>query len=412
MESGINFAWPVTAINKVTYELTLDFHENVLRKMKEQELVLFGAGIRGTEIATILRSFGVERFIFVDNNPEKWGGNIDGIAIYPPTRLQESKGKSLVLITTEESSGMISQLEELGYKQDLHFFLLINNHYKNFVDEFHKSGTRDLLVMGDCMFETISFDDDARVSLAERIIEEAGELETSVMAIHGMNLTAFYQIYRLLSCRNKLPDFFCIMLNFETLTGKQHLLPRSQHHELMCMIEESLEEIDDVFSEYVQLTRKRVERVSAELFTNSVNNINQTGKISKQAAKLFLKLYYLYDLDITIEPIKALENIFEIAKENQVTVVPFVPPVNYILAEELFPDQFQEGYNGNLSKLKLLVEENGFQLLDLSHIALPEDFSHATSPDETLNEKGRKKVAKAILNEVKNLKERKDGGIS
>ncbi len=404
MQTGKNFAWPITSINKVSYDLVSNFVDCNKNELSEKKLILFGAGIRGTELATILRDLGINKFLFVDNNEEKWDGNIDDILILPPSYLNENIKQNIILITTEESMTMQNQLEKIGYIKNDNYFTLENNHYQEFVDEFLYPQKRELLVMGDCFFETISFDDRKRISLAEYVINESNDISTSVLAIHGMNLCAFYQVYRLLVEQNKTPDYFCVMLNFETLTGKQHLLPRSQHNTLMKMLEKSLNNNDETFSEYVSLTQERVKNITSDFFTGNNSKSNENGKISSQVSKLFFKMYYLYDLKVDIEPLVAFRNILSLAKENNVNIIPFVPPVNFTLGQEIFGDYFEERYQSNLQKLKDIIKEYDFTLLDLSHISLPNEFAHTSTPDETMNEIGREKVAKAIIEEVRKRK--------
>lgn len=404
MSTGKNFAWPITSINKASYDLVKNFVSENKQDIENKNFILFGAGIRGTELATILKDLGVKNFVFVDNNEEKWGGNIDGNEIFPPAHLNENISQNLVLITTEESSSMQKQIEELGYFKEKNYFTLENNHYQEFVNSFSNFDNKELLVMGDCFFETISFDDTKRVSLAEYVGNESNDIDTSVLAIHGMNLCAFYHVYRLLVCNNKMPDYFCVMLNFEALTGKQHLLPRSQHHTLMKMIEDNLNDKDEIFSSYVELTKERVTQITSDFFTGNTTKSNENGKISTQVSKLFFKMYYLYDLKLDIEPLVAFNNILSLAKEKNITVIPFVPPVNYILGQEIFGDFFEERYEKNLQKLKNITTDYGFSLLDLSHISLPNEFAHTSTPDETMNEIGREKVAKAIISEVRKQK--------
>ena len=87
------------------------------------------------------------------------------------------------------------------------------------------------------------------------------------------------------------------MLNFETLTGKQHLLPRSQHTKLMQVVSELAPDPDGELKRYYQLTQERVNNVQTEFFTTDKFSAghNYAGMISDSASRVFFKLHYMYD---------------------------------------------------------------------------------------------------------------------
>ena len=79
--------------------------------------------------------------------------------------------------------------------------------------------------------------------------------------------------------------------------------------------------------------------------------------------------------------------------------------MNYERGIELFGEElFETRYQDNLSKLKRIISEGGFELLDLSHICNREEFAHITTPDETTNYIGRRHVVNGIIRELKRKK--------
>lgn len=395
-----NFAWPVTAINKYDYLLMERFINTYCDFFKSKQIIIFGAGIRGTEISIILKDLYHEDILFVDNNKEKWGGYIDDYLIISPEEMLKINTGKVILISTEEYIAIEEQLKGYGLVREKDYFCLHNNQYEMFVDEFDSKKDYSTLIMGDCMFEMIAFDDKQKISLVEVISDKMGESNVKLLTMHGMNMLGFYHIMMEQCKYISKPEIFVVMINFETLTGKQHLLPRSQHTKLMEMINNIIGNQSIEFSEYTNLTKSRIENVNAEFFTTNKYTTNNKGNISEKASKLFLKLNYMYNLDLNIEPMEYFIKIIDFCIENNIKLVPFVPPVNYELGIELFGDKFEACYSKNLEVLKFVISEKGFELLDLSHIITKTYFSHSSTPDETVNYEGRQIVANKIINEI------------
>src|SRR3954471_8953647 len=56
------------------------------------DIVLFGAGGLGRRTLVGLRADGVEPLAFVDNNPSRWGTEIDGLAVMSPVEAAARHG--------------------------------------------------------------------------------------------------------------------------------------------------------------------------------------------------------------------------------------------------------------------------------------------------------------------------------
>ena len=409
MKEIINFAWPITAISKENYTAIMDCvkRNNVL--FSNKRILIFGAGIRGAEVSVILESEGYNKIIFTDNNEEKWGGVIDKYPIISITEAMNLKNDSVFLISVEEGIPICRQLEAEGLIENRDFFFPRPDLYERFVKEFKREMHDEVLIMGDCMFEVVSFDDEKKNSLTEIMQEELRYENVKHLTMHGMGLPTFYHMFKAQLNSGMKPQIFVVMLNFETLTGKQHLLPRSQHTELVREISKIANDPEGELKKYVIITEERVKNVQAEFFTtnkfSSNKNVNNNrGEISDSAAKVFLKLNYMYKLNPEIESIQYLKKIMQVSHEKGIAFLPFVPPVNYERGYELFGEQFETAYNYNLSILKNIICEGGFELLDLSHICKKKLFAHTTTPDETTNYYGRKKVALSLCKEIERLR--------
>lgn len=401
-----NFAWPITAISKENYDVITGWAHKIERELGEKQILIFGAGIRGAEIAVILGTLGIKDIVFTDNNADKWGGNIDGHPIISVDDALQSKEKYVFLISVEEGDAICRQLEKSGLKRDKTYFFPKPDFYGNFMEEYKNYTDNGILFLGDCMFEVVAFDDETKISLKEMLREKLGD-QTKFLTIHGLSAPGFrHMVIGQMNC-GMIPRCIVVMLNFETLTGKQHLLPRSQHTPIIKASCECSPDPTGEMHEYLKTVEERVKNVNAEFFTTSKFSANKeqnnkAGKISNVAAKMFFKMNYLYSLDVEMESIRCLKDIMAMAKEKNIMVIPFVPPVNYEHGRELFGEEvFETKYTANLNKLRQIVADEGYELLDLSHICTKKEFAHVTTPDETTNIIGRKLVTEAIVKELK-----------
>lgn len=400
-----NFAWPITAISKEDYNLITGFFSEHRECLKEKKIMIFGAGIRGAIMAILASNLGYENIFFSDNNSDKWGGVIDGFPIVSPEEAFRRRDEFLFVISAEEGNAIREQLLLAGLKENAEFFYLRTDLYEKYTREYKRESHGGTLVLGDCMFEVISFDDENKDSLAEIIQQKEGKENIKLLTMHGMSLPSFYHVVKGQINSGYVPEICVVMLNFETLTGKQHLLPRSQHSELAKMASEFSPDPDGELKAYAELTAERVKNIQADFFTTnklSANRVssNENGKISDNASKMFFKMNYLYKLNTEMESVQYLRKLYDLAKKYDIRVIPFVPPVNYQRGEELFGDVFEQKYGANLMALKGVIEEKGGQLLDLSHICTRELFANTSTPDETTNYEGRCLVADKLTEAI------------
>lgn len=373
MNDARNYAWPVTAISKEDYDTFVSCvrsHE----QFQSKTIVVFGAGIRGAEIGVILGSVGYSNIIFTDNNPEKWGGFIDEYPIVSVSQALAMRQEAVYMISVEEGAAIQEQLLNEGLRETIDFFYPRNNLYDRFMHEFKRSIKDEILIMGDCMFEVVSFSNSRKDSLTEIMQDKLGYENVKLLTMHGMGLPAFYHVLKGQIDCGMTPRILVLMLNFETLTGKQHLLPRSQHTKLMRAIWECAPD-DEELAYYASLTEERVQNIQAEFFTTNkysaaANGTNNRGVISDRAARAFFRLNYMFTLDPHMESMQYLRKIMKLADDHRFSLLPFVPPVNYERGTELFGEAFEAAYSSNYKTLESIIESAGFQMLDF--ISVPE----------------------------------------
>ena len=405
MAEKTNFAWPVTSINNEDYKQLMKCVINNASVFSCKTIAIFGAGIRGTEFSILLCKNGYSDIVFTDNNKEKWYGCINDYTIVPPDTIITDYKKYVIIISIENGYAVANQLKQAGLSENIDFFYICTDLYSKYMIKFNRNCNEKYLIMGDCEFTTISLKDKKKENLGEIIEAALGEHNTKVLAMHGMGLRAHYNAFSTQILLGMTPEIIVIMINFDTLTGKQHLLPRSQHVELIKQMMISANGKNEELNEYYELVNKRFNNVNTEFFTGEKKGKNDIN----QAARLYFMLNYMYKLNIDTEGIIYLRKMILLAHSNGIDVLPFIPPVNYMFAEQVLGDDFRVRYEQNVSKVRSILKEYMLNILDLSFAFTSDKFAEENTPDETLNYEGRIKASNMIIEKIREIEnERKD----
>lgn len=391
-----NFAWPVTSVNREDYDALMECVDKNLEEL--DQIAIFGAGIRGTEFSVVLKKKGFQNIFFVDNNPEKWGGRIHEFPIVSPEEFYEQKGNVKVIISAEHGSEIEKQLEEHGFEAEQDYYTIQSNLYQKYMDEFVRNYSNKVLLLADCEFSKIALKDSNTKNMAEMLKEKVGEADLKILAMHGMGLRAYYNAFRTQIAMGMKPELLIVMVNFDTLTPKQYLLPRSQHAELIQMMYDIAPNKDAEWEEYRIAVWERTKNLQSE-FSIPSNCDEETAILNRN--RIYLKLNYLYTLDTEIEGIQYLVKILRLAKAEGIQVVPYIPAINYMLGNELLGERFEQKYEENLEKVKHIMEEEQVELFDMSRMLSKEFFSDENSPDETINEAGRDRLSELFAEKIK-----------
>lgn len=396
-----NFAWPVTSMDQENYDGFFAWFSQNQTLLSDHRLYIWGAGIRGTSFGILLREQGVHGFTFVDSNPEKWGGFIDEAPIISPEELEANRAaeKRIILISVENSDAIQRELNAKGYRKDQDYFAVETDAYAAYVQEFLRPYGKNLLIMGDCEFTTISINDTRHDSLREKLYRRCGKEQVKILAMHGMGPRAEYNIFHALIAQGKKPERLALMVNFDVLTGKQHLLPRSQHAELFKLLLEEQEAPSEEFRDYVRLTQERSENLQMEFFTGP----ECAAGLSDAKARNYIRLNYLYDMDTSSEGVQYLEKLLDEAASEGVKTLAFIPPFNYQMAERLMGSAYQAQYKSNQEKIHRVINAHGVRLLDMSFELSSDLFSTPDTVSETSNDPGREIVADLLCRAIEEL---------
>lgn len=390
-----NYAWPVTVAGRYDYdalEKCVNQYKDILDK---KQLVIFGAGIRGTVFSIWLKKKGYTQIIFTDNNPEKVGNYINEFYIEDFKEVCKNKKDLFLLVSVENSNAIYKQLIESGFKEGTEFVIVRNNVYEEFVHEFLEEKPIETMILGDCGLTDVGMNDNDYKSLGKLLKEELGEERTKVLAMHGMGMRAYYQLVKAYCRVMEKPKQILVMANFETFTGKQHLLPRSQHTQLFEMLCQQVK--DKELEDYLQITRERSNNWQLDYFTSA----NSAAEKHKSNDKMVIRMNYMYQLQMDNECVQYMLLLHKFCKEQNIKLLFFIPPVNYQYAEKLWGEKFRSRYSENVRKLKMVLEEEQIEILDMSYLLLSSEFAAECTIDECTNYKGRIKEKEELLNFLK-----------
>ncbi len=393
-----NFAWPVTTVGKYDYNALCKCIEENKEKLKRGKIVIFGAGIRGTSFSIWLSEKGYKDIVFTDNNDAKVGGYINEFPIISYKDVERMKEEINVIISVENGYSLMEQLEKSGFIKNENYFFIDNHLNEEYIKTFSQKGNFNVIAMGDCGLTDISIKDENYMNIGEMLEEKVGKEHIKVLAIHAMGMRAFYNIFKAHINNVSTPEKLLIMANFETFTGKQHLLPRSQHAKLIQLISDAVGNREEELLEYVYVTNERFSNFKMDYFMSSDSNFNTGAK--ERNDRIVIKMNYMYTLKRDNEGIVYLEKLLKLCKERSVKPIVFIPPANYMYAVSLFGEKFSEAYDKNVAYLKEIAEEYGVSILDLSYILKDYQFADLHTIDETANYEGRKLVVEKLIEEL------------
>jgi FkbM family methyltransferase len=95
--------------------------EDFLRDGGPGSLVLFGAGYQGELTLADLRALGLgaQVRLFLDNQPAKWGRDLDGVPVRSPALLQELPRDTRILVTSGAYEAICVQLAGQGFQENV-----------------------------------------------------------------------------------------------------------------------------------------------------------------------------------------------------------------------------------------------------------------------------------------------------
>lgn len=96
------------------------------------------------------------------------------------------------------------------------------------------------------------------------------------------------------------------------------------------------------------------------------------------------------------ERVQQLTALARCARQGGLRILFFVPPVDHEYCKAHYGDAFTERLRRNVTTLRGVLSDEGFELLDLSESLSSAHFAHDGRPDEHLTEGGRQSLARSL----------------
>lgn len=385
MPEKINFAWPVTSENAFVYQYFQTKLEETKSQLEGKRIVIFGAGIRGCCLMQLLESHSYIDIIFCDNNPDKQGHRINQYDIVSLESILEANTEQLIFVSPESSGTLCDQLRKSGLTENQDWVDMTISPYEGYVQEYTREVNQHLLVLGDCAFTHIALEDQNHDSLGDIIKKSIGPGQCKVLAMHGMGQQAYYHILQSLTEQGEIPDSVLLLTVLEVLTSKAHIMPRTQHPELLGRLNELQVSPRKSFSDYAKLTTERFNRFQVESFSST-----QSAQ-GEESEKLVMRMNYMFRLREETEGVIYLKKTVQLLNELSIPCTLYIPPVNYFLGEQYFDEEFKEKYESNFAKLFSILDKDKlkYEVLDVSYLLNQDEFANIKTIDETANFNGR-----------------------
>lgn len=371
MKNDNNFEFPIVALNRTDFDSVMKWVNKYKTDTPASSGVyIYGAGIRGNMMLVILQKEEVVIKGFIDSSEKKIGGTVGKYEILSLDDVLEKEGNDVrILVSPENFHDIEDILIKKGLDKGTNFWVIKNEIYDRYIEDYKSAVEVDYLAFGDCFFTDLDVE-----GLDDRTIGEAltdsmgGNGNIRVLSLHGMCIPGFYHLMRVLLKKGATPKAVAFIVNIPFCNSIQTKLPQSQHYELFQMIKESCELNDLIFDKYVETTKQRSKNINGEAFSS------KNKRDSDHVEKMLTKARYMYELKDDNENIEYMRKMIELLKEHGIRPIPFIPSLNYYVACDWFADEFLEKYDAICDKIANIVSEYSIDVLNMSRLLKQEHY--------------------------------------
>ena len=112
-DAAVDFLKNTDYANSSPYDFEKFLFENI--GFSKKKIIIFGNGLQGKLLYYELMGRGITAFAFLDNNCEKQGSVWQGVLCASMNELKKYSEESVVIVSPEDSDGIVAQLEEQGF---------------------------------------------------------------------------------------------------------------------------------------------------------------------------------------------------------------------------------------------------------------------------------------------------------
>lgn len=394
MINRTNYAKPITNTTQIVYDNFRQIISNNLSLFKNKRIVIFGAGVRGILLTLVLQDFGINDIIFSDNNKKILGGRINQYPIIDLIDVIKQKKDFIILVSPEYNKDIIKQLEDIGFIKNQNMINCGTKLYNWFINQFTDNENKDIFIVGDCGLMNFSLSDTNKVSIGAMLKKQFSNYRLKQLTMNTMGMRAFYNI--LLSQFNLYtkPKYIFLSVDISVFNGKQHYMPNAQHVDLIEKIYEISNTKNNKLYEYLQIVRERYNNSNKVIISNKGYSSSTLGEMKN---KVYIKMNYMYKLNIKNEELRYFIKILELFKKENIKPILFILPINYCQGRVYYGDDFIKSYQKNTMMIEKIVKDKGYDLLDLSFMLDEKYFLDTNTMDEAFCYEGRLKVCNKII---------------
>lgn len=388
-----------TTIQKSYYRFLENFIKEHLDILINVRVFIFGAGIRGCNLLSILRFFKISNIIFVDNNPQKQGLQIDGCSVISFLEADKYCGKHVFLCPVENGGQILEQLARTGRSENADYFNLDFEFtdYLDVIDEIKSSTPNYSLAFGCCILSSNILGNRLSPSMGEVLKQQLFPKHCKLCTMPGFSPPMYYYTIKTATHLNQAsPRFLFLTMEISScspyaplMLGRQNLL----QHKLFLEQLARLVPQDNEICEYSRLINERL-----KLSLTGKNPIK--SDVSQDSRRRVYKLKYNYNIREDDESIVYTKKILISMNEKRTPVILYFPPIDYMFAETICGEDFSVKYASIIKKIRSFLEGTQYRCIDASFVEKSDCFvQQINSPDidPILNNKGQKQLLRFLM---------------
>ncbi len=288
-----------------------------------------------------------------------------------------------------------------------------------------KDSSPNILILGDSVFSTVSYDDVDFSTLYEMILSKIND-KYNVGGIYypGYHSGVFYLILCVLKVIGKFPSVVVLPINMRIFSPQWDFNPE---HQCVLAVKELKDflvyskydagEIYDIdnYTSYDILDKKQFEYPLTSLkyfrqFNDLVNMKPVNDFESFERYRQIFIWHYLYPLTSSHRKFLLLKKIVELIKQQKSSLLTYITPINYIAAQKYIGIDFTKIFQNNVQIIKNYFKcENNTKILFNNYSLLldSEYFTHKNDTTEHLNQNGREIISQLICNQIININKKR-----
>lgn len=387
--------WPLKTAEK---DLVSSF-ENFIVENKDafcsKRIFIWGASVRGTLFGILLEKYGIKDFFYLDNDERKWGTNIKEHEVIRPDEAKKNLKNIYIIIPLEYATEVCTQLRNWGLGER-EFATVASDVEKNYTDEFYREYNNDRLILGETFLNETIIDENNAESIKECLWKKYKKENTKILAMNCMGMQGFYHMLRLQILQGKAPKETWVFVNFETLTEYHHILSRTQHPDLLKLIAKTGKIQDKSFERYIEQADKRARNYKIEMQYSPQRTFEGKNVDHEVVQKEYMKMQLLHPLSLETVELVYFKKILELFNRYRITGCIINIPINYQLAEKLYPGKFVKIYEQNRTVLKKMVEDYKCTFWDMGNLLEEKDFAATVTINDAVYQSGRNKIMRYL----------------